>query len=210
MSNNKVWDSVNIFQTGMCAADWAWRITTVLFIGGSGTITAFVAKADPVLKELGAIYWVSIGVLVSLIISAILYFVKSANLKEAQANFNRVMATPKNTINPLSDSFKDSIISIEDLKLPIQQLHENKHFKRCKFVGPAAIAIIGGNYVNSGFTECGDLIALPDNVLLTGIIVFKNCTVEECQFIRTTVFTDQNTARGFLAVPGASVKGINK
>lgn len=206
MPNGKLWSSISIFETGLSAAEWVWRIATLLLIGASGTITAFLAKADPLLKELGPIYWVAVGLLTSLIVTVVFYIFKQANLKQAEADFVRVMATPRNSINPLSESFKDSVIPIEELRLPTLQLHENKHFKRCKLVGPAAIAILGGTYKNSNFKECGDIIALPEDVYLTGIIVLKNCIVEECDFIRTTIFTDQNTAKGFASVPGVRIK----
>ena len=209
MAKNRFWESVSVFETGMSAAEWAWRLFTLVTIGGGGTVTAFLAKADPLLKQLGPIYWVTVGLLTSLIITLIFFLFKSAILKQAQADFTAAMAIPPNSINPLQDNFVDVVIPVEDLRLPQLQLHENKHFKRCKFVGPAAIAIMGGNYVSTGFNECGDIVALPENVLLTGIVVLKNCTVESCEFIRTTVFTDQNTAKGFAAVPGAQVKGIN-
>jgi len=209
MINRKFWNSISLFETGLSAAEWIWRIVTLLIIGSSGAATAFLAKADPLLKQLGAIYWVFVGLVTSLVVSIIIYLVKFAILKQSQADINRAMVTPRTLINPLLDSFKDSIISVEDLRLPISQLHENKHFKRCKFVGPAAIAIIGGIYVKTGFTECGDVIALPENVFLAGIVVLKNCTVEDCQFIRTAIFTDQNTAKGFMSIPGAQVKGLN-
>jgi hypothetical protein len=116
---------------------------------------------------------------------------------------------PKSLINPLSDSFKDAIIPIGDLRLPLAQLHENKHFKRCQFVGPAAVAILGGSYIHSNFLDCGDVIALPKDASLVGIIVFKNCIVEDCDFIRITIFADQNTANDIAAIPGAQVKGIH-
>lgn len=208
MQNRSFLNSVSIFETGLSAAEWVWRIATLLFIGGSGTVTAFLAKADPLLKQLGPVYWVSVGVITSFFIAGIFYFIKSANLKQAQAEFNRAMATPRNYINPLSESFKDSIIPVEELRLPVLQLHENKHFKRSKFVGPAAIAIIGGNYIRNSFMECGDIIALPEDAILSGIVVLRNCTVEDCEFIRTSIFTDQNTAKGFANVPGANIKGL--
>ena len=209
MQRKGIWSWISIFETGLSAAEWAWRIVTLLFIGGTGTVTALIAKTDPILKGLGPIYWIGVGIITALILSIVLYLVKSSQLKQAEADFNRAMSVPKSTINPLSDSFKDSIIPVEDLRLPTLQLHENKHFKRCKFVGPAAIAIVGGHYVNSRFNDCGDVVALPNNANLTGIVVLKNCTVEDCEFIRTTIFADQNTAKGFAAVPGAQVKGIN-
>ena len=209
MRSRNFWNSISVFETGLSAAKWIWRIATFLFIGGTGAATAFLAKADPLLKQFGPIYWVYAGLVTSLVVAVIFYLIKSAILKQAQADFNRAMAIPRTLINPLLDSFKDAIISVEDLRLPISQLHENKQFKRCKFVGPAAIAIIGGTYVHTGFVDCGDVIVLPENVSLAGIVVLKNCTVEECQFIRTTIFTDQNTAKGFASVPGAQVKGLS-
>ncbi len=208
MPTGNLWRSISVFESGLSAAEWAWRIFSLLFIGASGAMTALLAKADPVLKELGSIYWVAVGLITSIILVVILYLFKQATLKQAQADFVRVMATPRNSINPLSESFKDSVIPVEELRLPTLQLHEHKQFKRCKLVGPAAIAIIGGTYNNCNFNDCGDMIALPENVMLTGIIVLKNCTVEECDFIRTTILTDQVTAKGFAAVPGAQVKGI--
>lgn len=209
MKKQKFLDFISFFETGLSVAEWTWRIATLLFIGGSGTVTAFIAKTDPILKDLGPIYWIAIGIFTSFIVSVILYFIKSANLKQAEADFARAMATPRSSINPLSDNFQDSIIPVEDLRLPTLQLHENKHFIRCKFVGPASIAILGGSYIRSNFNTCGDIIALPENVSLTGIIILKNCTVEDCEFIRTTIFADQNTARVISAVPGATVKGIS-
>ena len=208
MGKNKLWDSVSVFETGLSAVEWAWRIVTFLFILSGGTATALLAEANPLIKDLGPIYWVAIGLFTSLTIFIIFYLFKSANLKQAEADFYRVMALPRSSINPLLESFKDLIISIEDLRLPTSQLHENKHFKRCKFVGPAAIAIIGGTYKNSGFQDCGDIIALPEGAWVTGIIVLRNCTVEECEFVRAAIFTDQNTAKGFAGIPGAKVKGI--
>ena len=209
MEKRSFWDSISIFETGLSAAEWAWRIITLIFIGGSGTVTAFMAKADPLLSQLGPVYWVAVGIITALVVALIFYFIKSANLRQAEADFNRAMAVPRHSINPLSESFKDLIIAEEDMRLPTLQLHENKQFKHCQFIGPAAIAILGGTYVNSSFKDCGDIVALPKDVWLTGIIVLKNCTVENCEFIRTTIFTDQNTAKGIAENLGMDkVKGI--
>jgi hypothetical protein len=206
---SRLFRSIAIFESTLTAAEWAWRIVTILVIGAGGTVTGLIAKADPILGQLGPIYWVAIGAVGSLAIALIFFLIRGAQLKESQASLNRTMAVPRNTINPLSTSFSDVIIPIEDLRLPTVQLHEHKHFKRCKFVGPATIAILGGNYVRTGFIECGDVIALPDKVMLAGIVVLKNCTVEDCEFIRTTVFVDQSGAKGFASIPGAKVKGIH-
>ncbi|EKN4607357.1 TPA: hypothetical protein ACN33E_004736 [Vibrio parahaemolyticus] len=167
MNKSRIINSVSLFETGLSAAEWIWRIVTL-----------------------------------------VLFLIKSSILKQSQADYHAALSVPKNSVNPLQDSFTDTIIPLEDLRLPTLQLHEHKHFKRCKFVGPGAVAIMGGSYVNSGFNECGDVIVLPEDVYLTGIVVFRNCTVESCEFIRTTVFVDQHTGQGFKNVPGISVKGL--
>ncbi|MDA5565472.1 hypothetical protein PJK54_17605 [Cobetia sp. MMG027] len=208
MRGQGLFKSLSLFETGLSAAEWAWRILSFLVIGGSGISTALVAKADSLIGQLGPIYWISVGLATSLIVSFFIYLIKLSSLKQSEADLNRILSSPRDSINPLSDNFRDTIIPVEDLRLPVIQLHENKHFRRCSFVGPAAIAIIGGNYVNTGFLECGDIIALPEDAMLTGIVVLKNCTVEDCKFIKTSIFTDQNTAKGFAKVPNSSVKGI--
>jgi hypothetical protein len=208
MPRKGFWNVIFTFEKGLSAAEWAWRIGVFVFIGASGTTTALVAKADPLLKALGPIYWIGVGAIVALAISLILYLTKSSQLKQSEADLNRALSVPRSTINPLLNNFTDSIIPLEDLRLPRSQLHENKHFSRCKFVGPAAVAILGGTYIRTRFLDNGDVIALPDDVVLSGVIILKNCTVEDCEFIRTTILADQVTAKGIAAVPGAQVKGI--
>ena len=117
---------------------------------GSGTAGALLARADPFFKSLGPVYWLGVGLGTALAAALVLFFVKSANHKQSLADLNVALATPRNTINPLAHTFTDLIIAVEDLRLPTSQIHENKLFKRCKFVGPAAIAILGGTYVNCG------------------------------------------------------------
>lgn len=210
MAQRKFWESVSLFETSLSAAEWAWRIVTVLLIGGTGTIGGLIAQADPFFKQLGPIYWLGVALLTALATAVVLYLVKSAAFKQSQTELNVVLSSPRGHVNPLATSFQDMIVPLHELRLPTIQLHENKHFRRCKIVGPAAIAILGGTYVNSGFVECGDIIVLPDDAFFTGIVALKNCTVEECEFVRVTIFTDKNTARGFATIPGATVRGLPK
>lgn len=208
MTNRKFREALSLFDTTLSSAEWAWRILVVAAIGGSGTIGGLLARADPFFKSLGPIYWLAVAATTAVVTAIVLYFVKAANHKQSLADLNASLATPRNTINPLAHTFTDVIIPVEDLRLPTQQLHQNKLFKRCKFVGPATIAILGGTYAHSSFNDCGDIIALPEGVNLTGAIVLQNCTVEECEFIRVTLLMDQNSAKRFAQVPGASVKGM--
>ena len=67
---------------------------------------------------------------------------------------------------------------------------------------------MGGNYIRTSFNEIGDIIPLPNNTYVTGIIVLKNCTVEYCNFYRTTLMVNEDQANKWvLAIPGMSVAG---
>lgn len=205
---NKFLNSITIFSTGMSTADWIWKLVTILFIGGSGATTALLASDAPLFKEFGKLGWAFVGLICAMIVTLIFYLIKSAESKAAHAEYTRSVSQPKNHINPLQDSFRDQIIPIEELRVPGIQVHENKHFKGCSFVGPAAVALIGGSYINTSFNETGDLIPLPDNTWLTGIIVLKNCTVENCKFYRTTIMVSENQAKQMVAaVQGLKIAG---
>jgi hypothetical protein len=111
-------------------------------------------------------------------------------------------------INPLASSFKDLIIPLENLKLPTVQLHKNKHFKGCTFVGPSSVVLSGGTISKNLFLECGEFIVLPKLKYLTGMLVFENCTIEDCTFSRVTIFADQSTALALKSIPGVTVAGL--
>ncbi len=205
---NKLLDSVTIFATGMSAADWAWKILTIFIIGGSGTATGFIASELPFFKELGSIAYIAIGLICAISMALIFYLIKSAEGQSAYAEYTRAVSQPKSHVNPLLESFKDQVLAIEDLRIPGVLVHENKHFKRCKFVGPGAIALLGGSFINTGFSDTGDIIPIPDNTRITGIVMLKNCTVEECMFYRTTILMHEEQAIGAAkSVPGMKVAG---
>ncbi len=204
----KILNSITIFNTGMSFVDWAWKILTIAVIGGGGTAGGLLASDSPFFKELGMLAWVSIGFICAISIALIFYLIKSAENQSAQAEYTRIVSQPKSHVNPLQESFKDLVIPVEELRVPGVQVHENKHFKRCSFVGPAALALMGGNFIRTSFNETGDIVPLPNNTFLTGIIVLKNCTVEDCNFYRTTLMVSEDQANSMVqAIPGMKVAG---
>lgn len=202
-----IWKAVELFESGMSVAERAWRLAAFLLIGSSGALSALIAKSDPIFRNLGAIYWIGVGLLTALAVALLLFLVKAANYKQAAADLNRALATPRSTINPMLDSFKDVIISPEDMRLPNSQIHERKHFRNCKFAGPGVFGFNGGSFNDNAFVHCGDFVALPRDAELTGVVVLRNCTFEGCEFVSMTLLCDQATARSFLN-SGASVKGL--
>jgi len=204
----KLFDYIGIFETNMSAAEWAWRILTFLILAAGGTTAGLLAEGSEFFQALGPLAWLGIGLLTALLMAFIFFLVRLAHLKAAEAAYTQAMAARQGSVNPLSPSFTDQVIPLEDLRLPGKQVHSHKQFKRCKFVGPGALAILGGTYVHDGFFEGGDIILLPDPVLLTGILVFENCTVEDCEFYRITILTTRPGAEGFRQM-GATVAGLN-
>jgi len=202
------YDWISIFATNMSAADWLWRLLTIGIVAGGGSITGIFASKSVFFQELGVVAWIAVGLICSISLGLIFYLISSALNQSAIAEYTRSVSTPKDHINPLLDSFKDQIIPIEELRLPGVQLHENKHFKRCLFVGPASVALMGGTYVSSSFVDCGNILAVPDGTKLVGVVVLKNCTIEECEFHRITILADENQASTMSKkIPGFRVGG---
>ncbi|WP_368607580.1 hypothetical protein [Pseudomonas fulva] len=202
-----LWGGLSRFDTSASVLERFWQILTVLSIGGGGLFTGFIAKADPVLKALGPIYWVAIGVLTSLVLAFVLLLIRAATLKNQMAAYYAALSAPKSVINPLSDFFLDQVISVEDLRLPGQQLHKNKIFKRCKFIGPGTLGLGGGNIDGVNLNSCGSVIALPESTVLFGVVYLKQCTIVDCEFFNITFLADKSTAQA-LRDGGVDVVGL--
>ena len=205
---DRLWHKLGKVDTGLSFFDRALQLVQFVFVGSGGIGALILAKTDPVLKELGWIYWYTIALLVSLICAGIVFIMRGAAKNQAMTAYYSSLAAPKSLVNPLSESFVDMVIPVEDLRLPDKQVQTGKHFRRCKFVGPGVIAILGGSYSNTGFLESGDVLALPDGSYLTGVVALENCIVDQCQFIKISVLTDQNSAKSFAGMPGVKVRGI--
>ena len=137
-------------------------------------------------------------------ISALFYSLWGLKQKEDDA----LERTKGLIVNPLNESFKDMVIPVEALRLPQRQIQERKHFKRCKFIGPATVSFISSSLNNVGFIECGDIIPVPNGAFLTGVLALKDCTIEDCEFIKVTLLLSESDAHNMAKnVPGIKVAG---
>lgn len=153
----------------------------------------------------GWLAWFGVGLLAALLTSLIIYLVRAAQRAAAEASVATAIAAKSTRINPLRANFSDEVIHLADLHLPGKQVHEHKQFRNCKFVGPGAIVLLGGTFVRSEFHDIGHILTLPDNTFVTGIIVLQNCTVEDCEFYRTTLLVPRNQAAALQQIPGVQV-----
>lgn len=193
------------FKLAVWTAEFVWKVVTFLIVGAGGTTAALLASGLEVFRGFGWLAWYSVGLLAALASALIIYLVRAAQRANSEALVNTAMAGKSTKINPLSGNFTDEIIYISDLYLPGKQVHEHKQFRRCKFVGPGAIGIIGGNFVRSGFIDIGAILAIPDNTPVTGITVLMNCTVEDCEFYRTTVIIARGQVQNVSQIPGVQI-----
>jgi hypothetical protein len=185
----------NFFDRGLTWADLLWRLITFIVVIFGGTTTALLAKASELFRGSSPFIWVLIGITTSFILIFIFYLFNLSRKQAAKAKYLQSLSVTTLSINPLLDNFEDRIIKLSDLQLPLNKAHQHKLFKRCKIVGPGAIAILGGTYNKSGFINCGDIFVVPNDTYLTGVIGLENCTLDQCELINITIFisnTPQN------------------
>jgi hypothetical protein len=188
------------------AADSAWKLFTVIVLATGGTTAAVLAKSSALFREAGWLIWFAIGLLAALAFGILLYLVSAASRARAEAALSTALASRPSAVNPLAKSFEDLVIPIESLKLPGLNVHEYKSFRRCKFVGPGALALLGGHFVQSNFINIGHILPLPDKIFITGITVLKDCTVENCEFLTVTILVSRNEAETMKkALPGIQI-----
>ncbi|EOC4159690.1 hypothetical protein ACT0BH_000435 [Enterobacter hormaechei] len=168
----------------------------IISLGGTGVL-GLLAWIDPYFKKIGYLAYGLVFLICALIFFSMLYFYKMAKLITIKERYYLNLSEQKTNINPLSDSFSDLVINLEDLRLPLNESHKNKTFRRCKLKGPMAILIGGGVVNNNNFAYCGEFIKLPlgkNQVDLAGVLVFLNCTFVECTFINTTIIVPHDVA----------------
>ena len=147
----KLFDWLGIFEKNLSAAEWVWRFVTFAVVAGGGTSAGLLAKSSALFASAGPLAWFAIGTAGAVIIALIFFLVKLGNRQSSEADYLRAMSLRESPINPVLASFTDRIIHVHDLYLPRRQVHSNKQFKRCTFVGPGAIAILGGSYIRTNF-----------------------------------------------------------
>ncbi len=196
---------LGLIKTSASTAELLWKIFTFLVVLSGGTTATVLAAGTTLFGNAGPIAWMGIGLIFSLAFGLTLFLVAGAFKAKAEGVLLTSLSSKSSSINPLQRSFEDLIIPIEALRLPGASIHEYKHFRRCKFVGPGAIAILGGTFVKGNFNNIGHVLTLPEEIFLTGVTALKNCTVEECDFYSVTILVPRKSADSFKTVPGIKI-----
>lgn len=182
----------NFFDRGLTWADWLWRLVTFLIVIFGGTTAALLAKASELFRNSSPLIWFFIGIITAFVLTLTFYLFNLSRKQAASAKYLNSLSTPSSNINPLLAIFEDKVIKLSDLELPLNAAHEQKVFKRCKIIGPGTLAILGSTLNEGGFIECGDVIAVPPGIHLPGVMVLKNCTLNQCHLINMTIVTINN------------------
>jgi hypothetical protein len=199
-------EKIALFDSHLSSAEWLWRIVNALIIAGGGTTSALLAQGSELFKSAGTVAYVGVGLVTALLIALTLFLYQRSKLDHAQAAYFRALAVTPSSINPLAPNYADVIIRVADLFVAGAQSHEHKQFRRCKIMGPGAICLKGGNYVQTNFVNT-TTIAVPPNTALFGMPALVMCTLDECELIDLTIITDQPGGAS-LRKAGACVVGI--
>lgn len=188
------------------AAELAWKIFTFGVVVTGGTTAAALAAGTDFFKNLGPLAWLAVAIVAALAFAIILYLVAAAASARASATLTTALASRPSSVNPLLSNFEDLVIPIEALRLPGISVHDHKSFRRCKFVGPGALALLGGTFLRSSFNNPGHLLPLPEEVFLTGVTALRGCTVEDCGFYSVTLLVPKQMVSTFeSSIPGVQV-----
>ena len=89
-------------------------------------------------------------------------------------------------VNPLDDVFDRKRVDINIFASPFVDAVEDKTFTNCEFFGPAVITFHNCS-VGSIFRWCDFVKMPPGPVQAQNILIFKDCTFNNCKFIRITL-----------------------
>lgn len=101
------------------------------------------------------------------------------------------------SVQPAKTFFENETVSIEHLRPEGKQMLSSTRFSNCVIKGPGAVVLTNGSYIRNRFLECGEIIVLPSGVTLTGILVLHDCTFQDCDLFRITIFTNKLTGLEF-------------
>jgi hypothetical protein len=175
----------------LAALAWCWdKIVDnwlgIIFIAGSGSLTAYLAAVTEFLQPYSPISWVLLALLSALIVAVVFALYGFYRSRVAHARFEeRRSATPH--INPLSDNFERVPIRLSDFYHPFYRITKAARFKGCDLFGPAMIYTPQCTISNCTWVECDFVLITEKSARSTTAIRFLRCVFEGCSFYRVMV-----------------------
>ncbi|MFL4290724.1 hypothetical protein P9445_01425 [Enterobacter asburiae] len=208
-----LWSKTKEINTAYAIGERLVKFFIFILVFSGGSLAGVLASFDPFFKEMTYFRYFLLIVIFSFLLSLVFYFINLASSSTAKKKYYNSLSTSSDNVNPLNETFNDLMINLEDLRLPMNEVHKKKRFKRCHLVGPMTIAVIGGHLSDSSLNFCDEIIALPEDghFYLSGVIKFLECTFIECTFVQVTIMTSQGTAKEMKKMnPGQVVIGLGK
>lgn len=192
-----LWGKTKELNTAYAIGEKLYKFTVFMLVFSGGSLAGLLASFDPFFKNMTFFRYFLVIILFVFLLSLIFCFINYSAASSAKKKYFNSLAITNSNVNPLSETFNDLMINLEDLRLPMSEVHKNKRFKRCHLVGPMTIALISGNLSNSNLDFCEEIIALPEGgyLYLPGVIKFLDCTFLECTFVQVTIMTTAGTAK---------------
>ncbi len=182
--------------TGLAERAGGW---VVWVIGGSalggGGLMAWAAYATEWLNEFGPIAWVLAGFVGIFLVLFIWLVVVVVQLLATRRNYFRAISSPTETINPLDDTFIRKRIKMQEFRPPYQKILENKIFKNCEILGPAAVYFSGGYFDGQcQFVHC-ELLSQKEGEKSYNAIGFENAVFQNCQLFDLIIIATHEVAK---------------
>ena len=144
-------------------------------VGGTGIVTALLARASAWLAPWGPIGWWAaflIGCLVAAGLFAIFSWAYGRWMRDRE--LRKIVA--RSGVNPLADRFDRQTISLFDFYTRDYVPHVNKSFQDCHISGPAMVLMDGCTAERVTFRHCQIVIVNPQTELF-GVVVFQRCLI---------------------------------
>lgn len=207
-----LWNKTKELNTAYAIGEKVFKFSIFLLVFSGGSLAGLLARFDPFFKDMTYFRYFLLVVLFSMLFAVIYLLINVAISNSSRRKYYNSLTATNDNVNPLSETFNDLMIRLEDLRLPMNEVHKNKRFKRCHLVGPMTIAVVGGNVSKLNLNYCEEIIALPEEQYfsLPGVIKFLDCTFLECTFVQVTLMTSEGAAKAIQkANPNQKIVGFN-
>ncbi len=155
-------------------------------IGTGSLIMAWLARLATFLQPYGAVAWGAVGIVTALVLAA-MFLLGSLAYRYLVLTRYEVRRAEATTTNPLASYFSKQRLRLADFFHPFFKATTAAKFEDCELLGPAAVALMGGQFRHFGFVNC-EVVIVKDGANVQGVTAFENCIFERCKFFGVTLF----------------------
>jgi hypothetical protein len=186
-------------EPGISLGQWAydrishnWDRIGTAFVGAGGM--SYLASITDWLAPWGPAGIGGVGLISGLALWIGLAYAQSLRAmteeRRSRVKLHEALTVQPKTVNPLSDAFENTRISVQDFFSPFGLPNRYKRFSRCEIIGPGTVVLSGCSIVRNEdipvFQECNIMI-IRNRFRIMSVTVFAGCTFIDCSFFKCTV-----------------------